>query len=158
MRKNLMNENWKEKSMSGRTTPMKLNQGTNRKIRKTHRIVCDKGIQKCTSLQRNGVQMRDRPDWMVRNLKEKIVNLSQLVRGDQRIRTPLDRSTSDVWHDVIKGWRLILRINRMLDQWHLKSINHCWRSNGVLITPYPTSHKRVGCWDLCLKIQFIGMT
>ena len=39
--------------------------------------------------------MRDRPDGMARNPKEKIVNLGQLVRGDPRIRTPLDSSTSN---------------------------------------------------------------
>ena len=44
-----MNENWKEKSMRRRTTPMNLNQGTNEKIKKTHRSICDKSIQKCTS-------------------------------------------------------------------------------------------------------------
>ena len=32
----------------------------------------------------------------------------------------------------------------MLDQWLLKSISHYRRSNGVIITPYPTSHKSVG--------------
>jgi len=82
--------------MSSRTTPMNLNQGMNKRMRKTYRSVCDKGIQKCTSLQMNGVQMRDRPDQMARNPKEKIVNLDQLVRSDPRIRTPLDRRTSGV--------------------------------------------------------------
>ena len=91
-----MNENRKEKSMSGRTTPMNLNQGTNKKMRKTHRSVCDKGIQKGTTLDRDGMQMRDRPQRMTSNLKEKIMNLSQFSRRDPRIKTPLDRSTSDV--------------------------------------------------------------
>ena len=91
-----MNENQKEKSMSSRTTLMNLNQRMNKKLRKAHRSIRNKGIQKHTSLQRNGVQIRDKPDGMARNPKEKIVNLGQLVRGDPRIRTPLDRSTSDV--------------------------------------------------------------
>ena len=43
---------------------------------------------------KDSVQVRDRPNGMARNLKEKIVNLGQLVRGDPRIRTPLDRRTS----------------------------------------------------------------
>ena len=90
-----MNENRKEKSMSSRTTPMYLNQRTNDKIRKTYRSISNKGIQKCTSLQKNSVQVRDRPNGMARNLKEKIVNLDQLVRGDPRIRNPLDRSTNN---------------------------------------------------------------
>ena len=41
-----MNENRKEKSMSGRTTPINLNQGTIEKMSETHRGVRDKGIQK----------------------------------------------------------------------------------------------------------------
>ena len=90
-----MNENRKEKSMSSRTTPMYLNQRTNEKIRKTYRSISNKGIQKCASLQRNSVQVRDRPNGMVRNPKENIVNLGQLVSGDSRIKTPLDRSTSN---------------------------------------------------------------
>ena len=132
-----MNKNWKEKSMSRRTTPIHLNQRTKKKMRKTHRSICDKGIQKCTSLYRNGVQMRDGPNRMVRNPKEKIVNLGQLIRRDPRIRNPLDRSTSNIWHNVIKGRRLIVRINRMLDQRHPKS-------NDILFTLYPTLHLSVG--------------
>ena len=91
-----MDKNWKEKSMSRRITPINLNQGTKKKMRKTHRGICDKGIQKHTSLSRNGVKMRDGPNGMARNPKEKIVNLGQLMRRDPRIRTPLDRSTSNI--------------------------------------------------------------
>ena len=36
-----------------RTTPMNLNQGSNEKSRKTHRTISHRGIQKCTSLNRN---------------------------------------------------------------------------------------------------------
>ena len=53
--------------MSRRTTPMNLNQGTNEKIRKTHRSIYDKGIQKCTSLNRNSIQVRDKPNRIARN-------------------------------------------------------------------------------------------
>ena len=91
-----MNKNQKENSIRTRSTPINLDQRTKKEVRKTHRSICDKGIQKCISLQRNGVQMKDRPDQMARNPKEKIVNLGQLMRGDLRIRTPLDRSISDV--------------------------------------------------------------
>ena len=89
-----MNKNRKEETMGSRTIPMNLNQGSDEKMRKTHRSVCDKSIQKCTSLKRNSMQMRDGPNRMARNPKEKIMNLGQLVRSDPRIRTPLDRSTS----------------------------------------------------------------
>ena len=90
-----MNKKGEEKSMSSRTTPMYLNQRTNEKIRKAHRIISDKHIQKCTSFQRNSVQVRDRPNGMARNLEKEIMNLDQLVRGDPRIRNPLDRSTNN---------------------------------------------------------------
>ena len=90
-----MNENQKEKSMSNRTTIMNLNQRMNKKMRKAHRSIRNKGIQKRASLQMNGVQMRDRLNQMTRNPKEKIVNLGKLVRGDPRIKTPLNRSTSN---------------------------------------------------------------
>ena len=64
-------------------------------MRKAHRSIRDKGIQKHTSLQRNGVQMRDRPDEMASNPKEKIMSLGQLMRGDSRIGTPPDSSTNN---------------------------------------------------------------
>ena len=67
MQQNPMNKNREEKSMSRITTPMNLNQGLNEKMRQTHRSICRKGIQKCTSLDRNGVQVRDGLDRMERN-------------------------------------------------------------------------------------------
>ena len=87
--------------MSSRTTPINLVQRTKQKIRKTNRSIGNKGIQKHTTLQRNGVQVRDRTQGMTSNPKEKIVNLSELNRSDPRIRTPLDRRPSDVRHDVV---------------------------------------------------------
>ena len=83
--------NKEEKSMSSRTTSMNFNQRTNEKMRKTKRSISNKGIEKCTTLQRNGVQMRDRPQRMTSNPKKKIVNLSELSSSNPRIRTPLDR-------------------------------------------------------------------
>ena len=79
-----------------RVTPMNLNQGSNKKSRKTHRSINHKGIQKCTSLNMNGVHMGDGPNRMTRNQEKEIVNLSQLVRADPRIRTLLDRSPSKI--------------------------------------------------------------
>ena len=63
--------------------------------------ISNKSVQKCTLLQGNGVQMRDRPQGMTHYPKEKIGSLSELSRSDQRIKTPLDRSPSDVRHDVV---------------------------------------------------------
>ena len=93
--------NKEEKSMSSRTTPMNFNQRTNKKMKKANRSISNKGIQKCITLQRNGVQMRDRPKRMISNPKEKIMNLSKLSSGDQRIRILLDRRPSDIRHDVV---------------------------------------------------------
>ena len=113
---------------------MNLNQGTNKKMRKTHRSVYYKGIKKGITLERDGVQMRDRPKIMTCNPKLNLMNRSELSSGDPRRR-------------------LIIRVNRMLDQWHPKSSSHCCRSNGVLITPYPTSHKSVGIIGLDKEVR-----
>ena len=75
---------------------------------------------------------------MTRYPKEKIGNLSELSISDLRIRTLPDRSPSDVRHDVVQGRRLIIRIDRVLDQRYPKSINHYPRSNGILYTSYLT--------------------
>ena len=82
--------------MSKRTTPMNLNQGTNEKMRKTQRSIFDKGIQKCTFFDKNGVQVRDGPDRMARNPEKQIMNLDQLMRSYPRISTPLNGSTSQI--------------------------------------------------------------
>ena len=87
MQKNPVNKNREEQSMSSRITSMNLNQRTNEKMRKANRSISNKGIQKCTTLQRNGVQMRDRPKRMTSNPKEKIVNLSELSNSDPRTKT-----------------------------------------------------------------------
>ena len=38
---------------------------------------------------------RDEPDGMARNSEKEIMSLGQLVRGDLKIRTPLDSNTSN---------------------------------------------------------------
>ena len=91
-----MDKNREKQTMCNRTTPMNLNQGLNEKMRKTHKSIYHKGIQKCTSLDRNGVQMRDRLDGMTRNPEKQIMNLGQLMRGNPRISTPLNGSTSEI--------------------------------------------------------------
>ena len=78
-----MNKNREEKTMCSRTTPMNLNQGTNEKSRKNYRSICHKGIQKCTSFNRNVVQVRDGPNGMTRNPKKQVMNLGQLMRGNR---------------------------------------------------------------------------
>ena len=82
--------------MSKRTTPMNLNQGSNEKLRKTYRSISDKSIQKCTSLDRNGVQVRDGLERMTRNPEKQVMNFGHLMRSDLRISTPLNGSTSQI--------------------------------------------------------------
>ena len=65
-------------------------------MRETNRSICDKSVQKHTSLKGNGVKMRNRPQGTTSYPKEKIMNLSELNSGDPRIRTPLDGRPSDV--------------------------------------------------------------
>ena len=71
MQQNLMNKNGEKQTMPNRTTPMNLYQRMNEKMRKIHKSIRYKGIQKCTFLYRNGVQVRDGPDRMARNPKKK---------------------------------------------------------------------------------------
>ena len=91
-----MYKNREEKTMCCRTTPMTLNQGTNEKSRKTHRSISHKGIQNCTSLNKNGVQVKDGPNRMTRNPEKQIMNLSKLMGGDTRISTALNGSTGEI--------------------------------------------------------------
>ena len=91
-----MNKNREKQTMCSRNTPMNLYQGLNEKMRKTHRTICHKGIQKCTSLERNDVQMRDGSDRMARNPEKEIMNLGQPMRGNPRLRTPLNGRPSEI--------------------------------------------------------------
>ena len=75
-------------------------------MRKTDRSINNKSVQKCTSLQRNGIQIRDRPQGMTHYPKKKIGSLSELSRSDPRIKTPPDGSPSYVKHDEIEHGRL----------------------------------------------------
>ena len=133
-----MNENRMKKSMSNRRTPIKLINRTKKQMRKIDRSNSNKSVQKYTLLQRNGVQMRDRLQGMTHYPKEKIGSLCKLSKSDLRIKIPPNRSSSDVRHDVIQGRRLIIGIDRVLDQRYPKSISHYPRSNGILYTTYLT--------------------
>ena len=82
--------------MSYNRIPMNFVQRTKKQIRKTDRRTRNKSIQKHTSFKRDGVEMRNRPQRMTRYPKEKIGSLRKLNRCDPRIRTALDRRTSDV--------------------------------------------------------------
>ena len=62
------------------------------------------------------------------------------MRGDTRINTPTNGSTSDVRHNVIKRRGLSVWEHRLLYQRYTKSGGHYRRSNDILFTPYPTHH------------------
>ena len=65
-------------------------------MRKADKRTRDKSIQKHTSLKRDGVEMKNRPQKMTRYPKEKIGSLRKLNKRDPRIKTSLDRRPSDV--------------------------------------------------------------
>ena len=67
-----------------------------KRVRKLIRASVTKGIQKCTSPNRNGVQVRDRPNRMTRNSEKQIMELSKLMGGDTRISTLLNGSTGEI--------------------------------------------------------------
>ena len=135
-----MYENREKETICCRTTPMNLNQGSNEKSRKTHRSISHKGVQKFTSLNRNGVQVWDGPDRMTRNLEKQLMNLGYHIGGNLRISTPLNGSIGEIWHNVIKRRGLIVRVDWLSYQRYPKSRGHYWRSNDILFTPNPTHH------------------
>ena len=84
-----MNKDRKEQAMGFDITPMNLNKWANEKSEKTYRSINDESVQERTSLNRDIMKMRYRPNIMTRNLeKKKIIELSKLMRGDTRISTP----------------------------------------------------------------------
>ena len=91
-----MNENRIDKCMPYGRTPTNFVQRMKKQMRKTNRSTRNKGVQKHTLLNRDGVEMRNRPQRMTLYPKEKIGSLSKLSGRDLRIRTPLDRRPSDV--------------------------------------------------------------
>ena len=82
--------------MSYDRTPMNFVQRTKKEMRKNDRCTRNKSIQKHTSLKRDGVEMKNRPQKMTRYPKEKIGSLRKLNKRDPRIKTSLDRRPSDV--------------------------------------------------------------
>ena len=97
--------------------------------------------------------MRDRPQRMTCYPKEKIGSLNKLSGCDPRIRTPLERRPSDAWHNVIKRWRLLIRIDKLPNDRNPKSISHYPRGNSELNTSYPTPNKSVGIIDVAREVR-----
>ena len=119
------------------TTPMNLNKRTNEKNRKTDRSISDESIQKRTSLNGNGMYMRNRPDAMTRNPKEQIIELSKLMCDNPRISTPTNGSTGKKRHNVIYARNICVRVHRLLYQRYIESYSHYLTSDDKLFTPYP---------------------
>ena len=66
-----MNENRMNKSMGDSRTPMNFVQRMKKQMRKTNRHTRNKSVQKHTSLKRDGVEMRDRPQRMTNYILKK---------------------------------------------------------------------------------------
>ena len=148
-----MNENRMKKSISDGWTPMNFVQRTKKQMRKTNRSTKNKSVQKHTSLNRDSVEMRNRPSRMIHYPKEKICSLNKLNRHDPRIKTPLDIKPNDVWHNVIKGWRLCIRIDGLPNYRNTKSLSHYPRGNDELYTSYPTPNQGVGIIDVAREVR-----
>ena len=148
-----MNENRIYKCMPYGRTPMSFVQRMKEQVRKTDRRTRHESIEKHTSLQRDGVEMRNRPQEMTRNSKKQICGLKKCRRCDLRIRTPLDRWSSDVWHDLIYRRWLIIGIYRIRDDRNPKSLSHYPRGNGELNTSYPTPNNRVRIIDVIWELR-----
>ena len=84
-----MNENRMNKSMGDSRTPMNFVQRMKKQMRKTNRHTRNKSAQKHTSLKRDGVKMRDRPQRMTDYPKEKIGRLSKLSEHELQGHQPL---------------------------------------------------------------------
>ena len=148
-----MNENRIYKRMSYDRNPMNFIQRTKEQVRKIDRSTRHKRIKKHTSLQKDGVEMRNGPQGMTCNLKKQICGLSKHRRRDPRIRMPLDRWSSDVWHYLINGRWLIIGIYRISDNRNPKSLNHYPSGNGELFTSYPTPNNGVGIIDVTCEVR-----
>ena len=66
-----MNENRMNKSMGDSRTPMNFVQRMKKQMKKTNRHTRNKSVQKHTSLKRDGVEMRDRPQRMTNYILKK---------------------------------------------------------------------------------------
>ena len=121
-------------------TSMNLNKRTNKKSRKTDRSISDESVQECTSLNGNGMYMRNWPTAVTRNPREQVIELGKLMCGNFRLSTPTNGSTNKKRHDVIERRNLCVRIHRLLYQRYTKSKNHYLRGNDKLFIPYPSLH------------------
>ena len=119
---------------------MNLNKRMNEKSRKTDRSISDESGQEHTSLNGNGMYMRNWPTAVTRNPKEQVIELGKLMCGNFRLSTPTNGSTNKKRHDVIKRRNLCVSIHRLLYQRYTKSRSHYLKGNDKLFTLYPSLH------------------
>ena len=122
------------------TTPMNLNKRANEKSEKTHRSIGDESVQKRTSLNRNSMKVRDKPNTMTRNPEKQILKFSKFMGSNTRINAPTNDSTSNEWHDVIEVKGLSVWVHELLYQRYTKSRGHYSKNNDILFIPYSTPH------------------
>ena len=82
--------------MGDNRTPINFIQRTKNQMGKTNKHNRNKSIQKQTSLKRDGVKMKDRPQRMTCYPKKKISSHRKFSGRDPRIRTTLDKGLSDI--------------------------------------------------------------
>ena len=63
------------------TTPINLDKRTNKKSRKTNRSISDENVKERTSLNENGMYMRNRPNFVTRNPNLVPKQVSSCVRS-----------------------------------------------------------------------------
>ena len=63
------------------TTPINLNKRMNKKSRKTNRSISDENVKERTSLNENGMYMRNRPNVVTRNPNLVSKQVSSCVRS-----------------------------------------------------------------------------
>jgi len=109
----------------------------NEKSTKTDKSISDESIgdesaTKCTSLNRNGMYVRNRPNAMKRNPKEQIIELSKLMCGNPGISTLTNGSTSKKRHEVINGRKLCVKVHRLCTKGTSRAVmtnsshSECW--------------------------------
>ena len=77
-----MNENRMDKRMPYGKTPMNFVQRTKKQMRKADRYTRYESVQKYTSLKRDGMEMRNKPQRMTRYPKKKIGSPRKRRRRD----------------------------------------------------------------------------
>ena len=125
--------------MLPRLAPMRLNNGLNEKKRKTNRTISTKGIHKCTSINKNIIQMGYRKDIVTCYPKQHVIELGLLTRVKPWFITPSDSSSTKKCHDIINRRSLSVWICRSTNNRYMRSFKHYLFSYPKFFTSNPSS-------------------